>query len=327
MNEKDESLHKLLQRTSLRVPFEVFLDSLQSMYPTLGSINNCEPITVGYESANILIFTSKGEYFLKIFESDRERANIDALIRVHLESRKIAVPVPELVQGNNGYLSIFSQENIEIPYFITRKFEGETFERIEPSIEDMRVVCQYMALLNTLSFPVAEAYDSWGNKNLVQEYDKLQGFSKEKEQVSDIVEAVRSLPLSNFSQSVIHGDMQTKHVLKSRTGNYCILDFGCMSFDARVVEFSTFLAWFCFSEKSWHDHSEIYQSILTIYLATHHLSTEEVSSIPILIRAAYASYYLKTCQLIAEGDLSDETKGWNASSFKLLQLSASLSLN
>lgn len=319
----DNSFKKLLRRTALTVPFQTFLSSLSNTYPQLGSIKKYEPVLVGYEAANILLKTSNGEYFLKIFESDRDRKNIDSLILVHIQASKIGVPVPQLVNGKDGYLSIF-QDVSEVPYFITEKFEGKTFEFNEPTLEDMSKVCQYLALLNTLSFPVVEEYDPWGNKNIVREYDNLQGFLDEKKEVALIVEAVRSLPLSRFSKGVIHGDLQTKHVIKNSQGEYCILDFGCMSLDAKVIELSTFLAWFCFSEKNWVNHSEIIQKMISIYSKIHHLTGEEISSLPILVRSAYASYYLKTSQLIAEGDNSDETKKWNTSAHKLLELSNSL---
>ncbi len=323
MNESDTSLKELLKRTALTASFQNFLAAVSNTYPELGTIQQYEPILIGYEAANVLLKTSGGEYFLKIFESGRDTENIDALVQVHIRAKEIGVPVPQLVAGKEGFLSVFPDE-VEVPYFITEKFVGVTFEHTEPSLEDMRQVCQYLALLNTLSFPVKEEYDSWGNKNIVREFDELQGFYQVKEEVRSIVEEVRLLPLGSFSKGVIHGDVQTKHVLKNLAGDYCLLDFGCISLDAKIIELSIFLAWFCLSEKNWDSYSDIFKEMLSIYSRLHPLSQEEMAAIPLLIRATYASYYLKTSQLIEEGDNSSETKEWNSSAYRLLKLSESL---
>lgn len=179
MSKKDDSLKKLLHRTHLTTPLSVFLESLSQTYPQIGAIEDYQPVLVGYEAANILLKTSQGEYFLKIFESDRQRKNIDSIVRVHIESEKIGVPVPKLIAGKEGYLSVF-KDFTEIPYFITEKFNGKTFEFSETSLQDMSKVCEYLALLNTLSFPVVEAYDSWEIKILSRNTINLKVLLKKK---------------------------------------------------------------------------------------------------------------------------------------------------
>lgn len=320
-------LGQLLYRTPLKISFEQFLDSVEDTYPVVGHSVRYSPILEGYESANILWETTKGKYVIKIFEKDKQRKSIDSMIRVLQEAPKVGVPVTKLVSGVEGDLSIFFEnDGTQIPYYLTEFFDGQSFDQQAPSIEEISDITEFISRLNTLDFPVVETYDSWGNKNLIKEYEKVESFiSKDiKDKAEPVVDEMRGIDLSSFSQSVIHGDMQLKHVLKNKSGEYCILDFGCMSYDAKVIDLSTYLAWFCLSESHWEDKKRIMEVVVGTYMKAHFLTQAELSSLPALIRAAYASYFLKTSQLIADGDMSKETKEWNNSSEIMLKLAGDL---
>lgn len=179
-----------------------------------------------------------------------------------------------------------------------------------------------MAKLNTLNFDVYEDYDSWGNKNYAREYkkNKIKVTSEQNRLIEPIYNEFLKLNLSSFSKSVIHGDMQRKHVLKDSKNNYCIFDFGCMSNDLKVIDLSTFLAWFCFQEDTWNDKDSISRVVLDIYNRIHHLTEREIASLPILVKASYGAYYLKTSVLINEGDKSEETMDWHNRAGEMLKL-------
>ncbi|HUW22265.1 MAG TPA: phosphotransferase [Candidatus Bathyarchaeia archaeon] len=327
MNSLKAETEQLLQRTDLNIPFQDFLTIVESTYPIIGKIVSYDPILQGYEAANFRIHTTKDAYVLKIFEANRAPANIRDMVRILVEAPSVGVPVPVLIEGTQGNLSHFSPpSDPEVPYYLTVEFQGKNYENRIPTFNEMQRVTGYLAQLNTLNFPVTEAYDSWGNKNLVQEFEKnkesLLPLARSK--IEEVAEEVRAINLSILPKRVIHGDMQSKHVLRNDAGDLCILDFGCMSYDARIVDLSTHLAWFCLSEANWEDRENIISSILAVYSKTHQLSKQELSGIVPLIRASYAAYYMKTNQLIQEGDDSQETRDWNVSSRSLLEMSKSL---
>lgn len=309
MNQQDQ-LKQLLQRTALTVSFEDFISEVASNYPVIGKIQEYHPIMVGYEAANIDLVTDKGRYVIKIFESDRQEENIESLVKVLIEAPKVGVKVPEVIKGKDGYLSHSSQD--KAPYYLTKFFEGKDFQEQLPGIDEIKRVTQILARLNTLDFPVVEAYDSWGNKNLVKEFeansDKLN--SEIKDLVEPVVEQMRQLDWDQFSRSVIHGDLQLKHVLRDIEDEYCLIDFGCMSYDAKVVDVSVFLAWFCLHEKTWDNADQVIKTVLELYTQTHPLNNYELEAIPVLTKAAYSAYLMKTSILIQEGDESQETREW-----------------
>jgi Ser/Thr protein kinase RdoA (MazF antagonist) len=167
---------------------------------------------------------------------------------------------------------------------------------------------------------VTECYDSWGNKNLVKEWDKnSSNFNQDvAELVMPVVEVCRKINTSKLSKAVIHGDMQRKHVLKNKRGEYCILDFGCMSFDAKVNDLSTYLAWFCLAPDTWDSWEEIWDKVVQEYQSIQHLNDYELSLLQILTRASYANYFLTTSLMMAGGDTTDETREWHDQAREML---------
>lgn len=313
-------IESLIARTNLSVPFEDFLSFVVASSPNLGSLRGFKPILEGYEDANIYLQTDTGEYVLKIFSKDRTVQNVKDYAKVLEVAPTTGVPVIQLVFGTQGNLGTFENGGKPVYYLITKFFSGANFESRTPSRVDVFAVTEFIAKLNTLDFPVDESYDSWGNKNLLKEYLKSRNkLTNEQDQLlKPCIERFQSFDLSKCSKAVIHGDMQRKHVLKNDSGEYAILDFGCMSHDAKIIELSTFIAWFCLAPDTWDEREEIVQEVIKIYLQTHHLSEYEVSGLPILIEAAHASYFLRTSILRAEGDQSSETEVWWRQSQEML---------
>ena len=174
-------------------------------------------------------------------------------------------------------------------------------------------------------FSISESYDSWGNKNLVKEFDENIAVipADVKKKIEHIVEKIRHAQLNELPKAVVHGDMQRKHVLKDTQDNLCVIDFGCMSYTARIIDLSTFIAWFCLCEQNYVQWGDILSRVVDVYEDLHKLTIEEKELLFLFVRASYAAYFLKTSLLIQEGDQSEETKIWNAQASKMLDLTES----
>lgn len=320
MQNKTDKLRMLLSRTPLTQDFDHVLADVETQLP-IGKILFYKPINEGYEDANILIKTTTGQYVLKVFLTNRSDQAIADYTKILLECKKIGVKTTELVVGASGPIGIMGKAK----YIITIFFEGENFQHRTPTPADMIAGVRYLAKLNTLSFPIAETYDSWGNRNLAREHEALKNklSPQELELINPALRGFKALNFSEFSKSVIHGDMQRKHLLKNTRGQYCILDFGCMAHAPKVIDLSTYLAWFCLAEDTWINRDLIYTSIVEEYTKTHNLSDIEHLSLKPLIRASYAAYFQKTSELIHDGDNSAETLDWHQKSKTILGLSLS----
>lgn len=313
-------LLQLLERTNI-VHFDRLLSDVKEKYQ-FAEIQEYQPILEGYENANIKLFTDKGTFVMKIFSKEVTRMEAEEYIKVTGESLKIGVPFPQLLLGEDGYLEEYQEESSAIFYFLMDFFEGNNFEQQEVKMADIENVTRYLAHFNTLMIPVEEIYDSWGSKNFVHEYSKNKEKIPEniKSLLTPIVNEISGINFSKFSSSIIHGDMQRKHILKNKNAEYCILDLGCMRNDARVYDLSIHLAWFCLAEDTWDKREEIAKAVIGIYTKIHHLSPEEFASLPILVKASYAAYMLRSSCLIQDGDTTHETKAWFEKSKRMLEL-------
>ena len=318
----NNNIQKLLDRTNLNIPFDEFLKDIQNKFVSLGNIENYLPINEGYEDANFILNTSTGKFVLKIFLSDRKIENINSYIKILRECKNVGVPTTELLTDFNGGLGFTESNEIKTYYIITKFFEGNNFQNTTPTLNDIKTVTSYISKLNTLDFDVTAEYDSWGIKNFAKEYeikkDKLT--PDQNLLIKNNYENYLKIDMSNFSKSVIHGDMQRKHVIKNSNGQYCILDFGCMTYDYKVIELATYLAWFCLQEDTWKDKDLIYKEVLDIYNLTHHLSDNEIKIIPTLVKVSYSAYFMTTSVMINEGDKSEETLDWHDRSKRMLEL-------
>ncbi len=313
---------KLLARTNIKYPFDRLLVNVQELFPSIGIIKNSLPIMEGYEDTNFILETSTGKFVLKIFLEERTLENVESYTKILRECKNVEVPTTEILLDFNDGLGFVKDNHSKTYFILTKYFEGENFQNITPTLNDIKIVTVYLSRLNTLNFPVVETYDSWGNKNFGKEYElnKNRITPEQNSLIQSVYEGLTKLDLAGFKKSVIHGDMQRKHVKKNTNGQYCILDFGCMAFDPKVIDLSTFLAWFCLQEDTWKDADKIYDEVLYEYDRIHYLSEMEIESLPILIKSSYAAYYLKTSILMNDGDKSEETLDWHNRAEKMLEL-------
>lgn len=319
------NLDTLIKRTSLNLSFDEFINDVVVKFISIGKVESYSPINEGYEDANIILNTSSGKYVLKIFFAERDLENINSYVKILRECKNVGIQTTELLTDFNDGLGYFENGGVKTHYIITKFFEGKNFQNITPTIDDIKKVTQYLSKLNTLDFEVDHEYDSWGIKAFSEEYKKKKDklTSEQDLLIKEVYLDYTKLDMSNFSKSVIHGDMQRKHVIKNDSNEYCILDFGCMAYDYKVIELATYLAWFCLQEDTWKDKALIYKEVLDIYNSIHNLTEEEISSLPLLIKASYSAYYMTTSVMINAGDTSEETLDWHNRSKKLLELSKS----
>lgn len=311
------NLQDLLKRTNLDISFDQYLSLIQQNYPLIGAIKECTPIFEGYEDANFVLNTNKGKFALKIFAEFRTEKNIDDYANVIHSATDIEVRTLEIVPSIRGDLFIYKN----VYCMITRYFEGTNFQNTTPTDTEILTIAESISKLNTLNFQIDESYDSWGNKNLANEYSNtsIQNESVKKE-ILPLIEYLNKQDFTTFSKGIIHGDMQRKHVLKNEN-QLCIIDYGCMSYDLKVYDLSTFLAWFCLAEDTWQERENIFNHVLIAYSKFNSLTEEEIKSLKPLIAASYAAYYLKTTELIEQGDNSQETLDWNTSSKDMFEKS------
>lgn len=319
-NKQQTEMAFLLSRTTIGLPeWSTFLPKVERVYPAIGHIKNAKPLVFGYEDANFWLKTTKGEYVLKVFAADMARTYVEAHGKTIALCNKLGIPSPRLITAK-GEKKIAEVEGQLV--MVTQMFKGDNFTKKVVTGRDQLVITRALAKLNQQQKHWEVGYDSWGNANLMRELKRDQDRASQevKDKIKSVVDRLRQLDTAEFCHGLIHGDIQPNHVLKNERGEYCILDFGVARYDAVVYELSTHLAWFCLSEKSWKNYAVILKRVITEYTKLIRLRQAEIDVIPVLIAASYASYYLRTSILIAEGDASRETREWNRGAGRLLEL-------
>jgi len=234
------------------------------------------------------------------------------------------VPVPEVINGEMGQVFLAEDRgNTKVFLIVTDFFEGDTLEKPGITLDDIKTVTSYLRKINSIKLEVAENYDSWGARNFAAEFGKKQQYlsPEHKGPVKQALKEFEKLDFSRYPKSLIHGDIQRKHVLKNHRGDYVLLDFGCANFDPRVLDPAIFLATFCFDEKSWTIRSDIIETLRYNYFEPLRFTERELQALPALVKATYASYMLNASYLQnKQGDESEQTANWLNFSSKMLEL-------
>ena len=229
-------MEEFLARVDLPCSLEDFVEHIASDY-VLGTVLKWEPIKEGFEELNIKTKTTKGTYVIKIFSRQKTFRNIKDNIKGLVALRKGGIPVTKLLKANNNFLYTTKGKKGNTYACVMDFFDGRNFENTRPGDSDIKTITNYLAKIHNLRFKVNRNYDSWGTANLVKEFlDKKEYLKPEDlKLIETIVREFRKIDFSKFRKCVIHGDIQRKHILKNRQGDYCVLDLGVMDFNAAIM--------------------------------------------------------------------------------------------
>ncbi len=298
----------LLSRVNLSVTLDELIKQIVGAF-NLGSVESYKYIPIGFEDLNIKLETEKGKYVVKIFSKDRNRLFIQDYIHALVSFSKEGIPTPNLVKAGDKY---FYSSDKRTYLCVMEFFEGKDFNKISPTNEDFVAITKYLAKLHKFDFKVHDNYDTWATSHLLEEFPKKAKYLQPNDYdfIQPIIQELKTVDLSKFRQCVIHGALEKQNILKNAQGKYCILDLGCMDFNVAVIDLAIFLAAFCLNPShSFNDNRLVYDLVLQEYLKTHPLSSMEIKTLPLLVRASYAAYAVTSNYLIVkDNDTSVQAK-------------------
>jgi len=313
MSNKLNKFDALLSRVNLSSSLSELLDQVSVEFD-LGQIITFDPIEIGYEELNLKVSTDKGIFIVKMFSKSKQVATIEDYIRGMTSFRNAGIPMPRLLKSKDGYLFRSSDKKGDIFLCVMDYFVGQSFEERNPSEDDLFKLTKYIATIHKTDLVInGSNYDSWGTMNLVEEfYKKKQALSQEDLLiVKPLVDKFQIIDFSEFRKSVIHGDLQRNNILINNSGEYCILDLGCLNYAPSVIDLSVFLAVFCFSPSSFVDNRKRYNIVVGEYGKEIPLSNIELRYLPTLIRATYATYLIASNYAYhVNNDRSNQTLKW-----------------
>lgn len=316
-----QARQQLLSRVDIQEPIATVIRDIARHY-RLGRVRATRLIRTGYDDLNVLLDCDAGRYIVKLFNRAKSLAAIQDHAQVQLALYRAGQPVPRVLAVDGETLYRIPGHSQNTYACVTEFFTGHDFTRHRPQRGDLLAVVRLLAALHRLPLIITPNYDAWGTLNLPHEFQRArQNICAETARlVAPLADAVGDINFGNARRSVIHGDLQRKHVLKNDSGRLCVLDFGCMDYSYPVVDLGVFLALFCL-ESSEVDHARtLIGDVLAAYTNEASLPAQHIAPLSTLIRATWAAYLLASEMRLRQGDRSAQTREWHR--FALVNLNA-----
>lgn len=307
-----------LSRADTRIPLDQLVSNVARDF-SLGTVRSWEPIRQGYQELNLKTTTDKGVFVIKIFSNRFAKKSLDNIndnVKVLLAFQKADIPAVTLVKGKDGYVFSTPGKQGTTYGLVMKFFDGESLATLKPTRQDTDTITQYLAKIHSLPITVNRYYDTWGTAHLLKEWEKNQHqlTSEDKKEIQPLLERYETTPWNKLRTCVIHGDLQRQHVLKSKSGKYCILDLGCMDYNAAALDLGIFIALFCIDlDSPKKEIQKMVEHVIEQYNQEHSLTKKERELIPLFVRTTYGMYVIgSNYERVARSDSTQQTKYWIA---------------
>lgn len=254
-------------------------------------------IPIGYEDLNIAIITSRGTYFVKIFEKLRDRKNCNRYIEIITKILKAGASHPLLYKSSQGFLYEINMDNSIDRLCIMEFIDGKNFQdmQIGPSPDEMKFIIKQAALINRINYDVPLIYDSWSPTNFLNEFEKRKDKLTEDEfdLISPLAENFKALPIDSLPHCLVHGDIIKQNVLRDVHGKIYIIDFSVTNYYPRIHELAVLLSDLFFDPKKLESFENTYKFVIEEYQKYIPLKNTELELLPKYIKISFAMFFLR----------------------------------
>lgn len=270
----------------------------------------------GYEDFNVVLQTSKGTYFVKIFGSFRSLEECKRYIHIMEYVRKKGIPYPFLYKSNKGVLHTIYIDTVTVYLCVQEYIDGKNLFELDYNLtqKDAKFFIRQAASVNALSVNPPFVYDSWATINLGKIYQTKGHALKDssiQEGIELIVEEFRKVDIKKLPHCFVHGDMIKTNMMKDKNGRFFVLDFAVSNYYPRIVELSVLICFLLFD----FIHPEKLQKVCRFAASEYQkyiiLTEEELKILPLFVKATFASYMLSaTYEKNKNNSESLETRYW-----------------
>jgi Ser/Thr protein kinase RdoA (MazF antagonist) len=264
----------------------------------LGEFVSHKVIQLGYEDFNLVLETSVGKYFVKIFAKFRDLANCQRYIDVMVKMVKSGVSIPKLFKSSKGYLHEIEGLHLCVMEFI----DGDNLYNLDIDIVDVKFLARQAALINSIDIKPEFVYDSWAITSLSKEFSKKSKCLSESDLklIEPLVSEFATLDISKLPHCFVHGDILSTNVMKS--DKLFIIDFSVSNYYPRVQELAVLACESCYG------HLDV---MLAEYQKYVKLTSYELEVLPLYIKLAHAMHLLSAnYEKVVLGNKSEENEYW-----------------
>ena len=303
----------LRKRINYQGEFEELLTDVTNSYE-LGSYVSFEPMLLGIEDLNLKLITTKGKYFVKIFNEKRDNAECLRLINIVKMCTDNGVSHPEFLKRDVGYIFRNQYEQFNIRLAVFEFIEGKTFYELKrnPTTAELKEIIKMAATVNEIDYVIADLYDSWATVNFPTEYKKARKYvsDNEKKVFDNLLIQFEKVNIKSLSHSLVHGDLIGTNIIKGKEKIYFV-DFSSANYYPRIVELAVLMSDIMFDPTGKVSVQKYYDILTSEYQKYIKLTKEDLEALPLFIKLAHSMNYLgAVLEKNAKKNNSEENEHW-----------------
>lgn len=245
-------------------------------------------VAMGYEDFNLILKTSKGRFFVKVFAKFRNEKACCRYVNVIENILKVGVSHPLFYKSSQGYLHQVKIGKTIIRLCVMEYVDGKTFYEFkkDPTKEEMKFIVKQAALINKLKIKPDFVYDNWAITNLSEQYDKKSKYldKEDNKLISPLIKTFKSLSIETLPHCFVHGDITKTNTMKDKNSKIYIIDFAVANYYPRIQELAVLLC-DLLSKSNYREVVDEYQRYIK-------LTPDEIKKLPLYVKLAHAMHVL-----------------------------------
>jgi len=281
----------------------------------LGSYISHKVVEVGYEDFNLIITSSKGKYFLKIFATFRDSEECQRYVDIMVKVLAAGVNHPRLFESSYGYLYSTIFNDAPISLCVMEYIDGFSFyeKKLKATTDEMRLLVQQAALINKIDIKPRPVYDSWAIVHFLEEYKKKREYLDKNDikLIDPVAKQFSTVKIIELPHCFVHGDIIKTNVIKDENGKLYIIDFSVSSYCPRIQELAVLLCNMLFDEDKPETSIEYYKLALNEYQKHIPLTEQEITLLPLFVKVAHVMHVVSaTYEKTFKGNNTEENEYW-----------------
>ncbi len=280
---------------------------------SLGDYLNTKIIEIGYEDFNIIITTSTGKYFVKVYGNFRNDKEVSEVIERAYVGVENGVKSPKIYKNNEGNIvTNISINNSKFRLSVMECIEGCNFLELgrNATIDELKKIADLASQFSNIDYRPNFIYDTWAISSFKSEYEKKKQYinSEYLKYIEPIFDKLVEFNYDSLPKSFTHGDIILTNVIKDKNDECWIVDYSVSNYMPRVIEIVVAANAFAIIDGN-KEESEKRIKIMFERWAKNVNATElERKAFELLFKVQNAIYVLNPSYQIALGNTSDENK-------------------
>lgn len=281
----------------------------------IGDFLSNKLILSGYEDFNFILETTKGKYFVKIFSSIRTDDDCRRYIDILLNVIEAGVSFPELFKSKQDYLYTEIINATKLRISVMEYIDGKSYYFLnqKPSIDEIKVLAQQAALINSIDIKPKAIYDEWAIVNFSKEFKKKRKYLSQEDlnTIESLLQKFEDMNIEKLPHCFVHGDIIVTNVMKGKDGKISIIDFGVSNYYPRIQELAVLACNMLFDENDKSKSENNLRVALKEYQKTIALTPKELEVLSTYIEIAHAMHLLSAnYEKVVKKNNSEENKYW-----------------